>query len=438
MNDKHIRTWKDSLYVGPPPRSGSRALQQWQKSLQKNSITYVVTLADRKELKQLSPEYAKLMTAAEQRKAEKNREPWKIFEAPIPKDELPTGEEYARFWSIAYHVANTVSEHGRVYVHAADDTARVGLFVGAVLRILKIPKTKVVETLGELGTPLETPEQTKMINAPVPDDSEWCEFFNQEIDTDNTATHVNESITDRSARIRAKHREAPPHIHCDCYLSQADARKTHPSLKQYGLSSVFHAFSETWEKTTSAQKYAALRSRMNSDGQVEELQALSDLKTKFILRTSRIEFDLGCLGSTMRYPDIGFIVAGSLLLQSAIDDSFALPLSKKDFKAVHERMHALRLQSERNKATTRLSRHGVARLGRAHLDNGCVESDSLSLQGKLDHIARVIETGVPLLDAVMVYYKECDRPSTRYRLNRIAPNLFTLTEMALMPDLFRE
>lgn len=438
MNKIDVRSWQKSLYVGPPPGPGAQALEQWQRLLKERSMTYVVTLADRRELKKLSPEYAKLLTANEQKKAAKNGDPWEVFEAPIPRNTMPTGKVHARFWSVAYNVAEAVCEGGRVYIHASGDTARLGLFVGVVLRILNVPKRTVAETLTELGVPLETPEQTSMVNAPVPDNSDYGEHFNREFEKDLAESDPDEDLLDYAERIEEQTKESPlpAYIQCDCYLSQVAARDTHSSLKKHGLSSLLYAFSESWQKTGPKEKHAALRALAECDRRDIETVPGTSQELEYYARFQVIARRIGCLKSSMRYSDMGMIVAGCLLLQSVLDDSFHLPLSDRSLTRIRERVHALRLKSERDHVTKRLAEKEVEPLDRSQLDYDCVEAESLTPRQKLDHVARVIDAGVPILDAVMDHYKFCDVEQRRYRIGNIAPNLFAMTEMVVFPELY--
>lgn len=116
-------------------------------------IDAVVCLAERDELDQKSPEYAKLV--------ESNTAAWKQLFFPIPDFGVPTDKQ--KFLVFSRTCADEIEAGRRVLIHCGAGIGRTGTLAALVLMQLSAPITAALRSVKAAGSHPETLQQYALV-----------------------------------------------------------------------------------------------------------------------------------------------------------------------------------------------------------------------------------------------------------------------------------
>ncbi len=343
-----------------------------------------------------------------------------------PESGVPTGISKHEFWESAFAAATSLSEGARILICGNDDISMVGAFTAAVLMI---QGSSVNDAISEAES-----------HAPGPIDESYRDFLSkgipepiEEVELDISGDDdekENRSLTDALSSISDEDQEqfdewlsAPDNHKRSAYTELIETRSCDVTLVEYGLRSVVDPSSKGWQMTSRAQKITAIR---HLSDLIKPEQGRNET-SRLASWATMVEFTI--LQTMYRYTPVTLdtsIVGAALLLQAVLDEDFALPISEPETKWAFERYRNLLDGRKIRSIEKKFDDSKTTRLGREQFDSLSAEGEQTPIDEKLNAIKSVIDAGIPLLDAIMVYrYRYRDR-NRHYVLERLPMDLYGL------------
>jgi hypothetical protein len=395
-----ITAWNDLLYLGTVPGT-TDSVDQWLKASKDAGIEYVVCLASPEELSAVSPEYASWVQQTDSLLP--------VQQLALDPSGPPKGETAHNFWDLAHLAAGTIAEHAPVFVHDESGLLRTTSFATAVLIVRGYSYEDARKALAALGTKEPTSEWADFLKE-GPTDTGW------EDQTD--ADGIDE--TDPGPNLERR----PWSLQRDAYRDLTIAQSAHSSLRSFGLQTLLDPFSPSWTYTSHETKTAAFQALHETiSGPDSDFERAYTTHGMMVLEASRL-----FIGTRMK---ASHIVAGALFLHAALDAEFRFPTDSSGIEDLKNRVTELSDGRTVKKVATALDHAGVPPLGRSDLDYLSHEGGSTSVEDKLDHMSRIIRAGIPLVDALMLYWYRYDDGNHDYVIRELPANLFALAGVAV-------
>ena len=412
-----MRNWNATLYFGDMP-GRSKPLDSWTTDLGEHGIDQIVCLIPEDEVAQESPEYADWIDRLESDRS--GRYLWlgakrvSFTQVAVHDYRVPEDADAHEFWEAAFSVALAASEGDRVFIHCGAGVGRTGMFAVAVLRILGYSPESALDEIADVGSRPETNEQLQFLSAGIP---------RPILETQPPADG-----TEYARRLA----NGPNDRNRNTWQEATRLRAAHPVLQRHGLRTIADPFSRAWLATGHDEKMASFDAlARHTLGDISDI----DRPDKLFLGYVQLGRPFATLlsGHTRMTP-AGPTVAATLFLQAALDNTFALPVSTSEIDVLTERYQKLQTAAKVKALANSFAKKGLGRLplGRHELDSPSAEAKKLSVSDKLANIRNILESGVPLLDAVLVYRAYYTREKREDVVRQLPEDLATLAGVAVL------
>ncbi|MEX2445194.1 MAG: hypothetical protein WD492_16440 [Alkalispirochaeta sp.] len=336
-------------------------------------------------------------------------------------DEIPNDLAPHLFWETAFKMANTLREDARVLLLDQSDCSRAATLFTGVRMVFGDSYDDVCKKLPEKIVP-EDRYATFLkegITEPIAEKDPG-------IDDDAEATNMNDILNPSSEELDRFDEwvGAPDNWNREQYYELNLVRNYDPILREFGLRSLFDPLSRQWPKTSAEEKYRALRAVLSKKGILEgkefhDVVTILDVDVvKPIYEYTKTDLDRMTLGST-------------LLLQDLLAPKYALPVVSSEVAEVWNRYQELRDGRKVSAVRTRLEKSDAPVLGREQFDSLSHEGSTYPVERKIEDVRKVVTSGIPLLDAVMLHQYHYRAENRRYVLEQLPLDMLALTAVVV-------
>ena len=151
-----LRNWIGRLYLSAMPCRYDPFVT-WRLAVEEAGIARIVCLATPEEVMLDAPDYLR----------SRYRIP-PVFDFPIPDFGAPQGPDRYRFWLLAYKIADMLRRGERVLIHCRGGIGRTGMLAAGVLQMMGFSARDAYQTIEEIGSHPETPEQRDFVRSGPP------------------------------------------------------------------------------------------------------------------------------------------------------------------------------------------------------------------------------------------------------------------------------
>ena len=428
--------WNNLLYVGILPKTETET-QKWLRDLEASDIDAVLALttADKAPMEgKERPEWRERIQDNEGSPLlpigfRQVRLEELAVDPSLQLDRLGTHE----LWEQAFSLANSIAESAHIGIFSFSTEQRALALAAAILMVLGRGAEDAIRELNAQGMPQFSTETRKFLAKGIPEPIEKHMYPDDDYDTTGKQDEDMSSVlnvTEEQLDAFQEFMEAPDNFNRHEFQELQQLRATHRTLEDFGLRSILDPAAESWHKSASEEKKNAFQ------------MAFRHLKTRWSSTSDRfngisLAVLLGMIQPVRSYAPLPLssqILAATMMAQAAIDADYEIPSQKETVTQARERYEKLLDGRKLKSVETRLERAGVARLGREELDSGSAEGEQTALDDKITALQNIVDAGIPLLDAVMLYQHRYRDDNRRYILEQLPADLFALAGVIMTAD----